>query len=105
MQVLLSVAKSYPNKLISFLNKSLPYIKGIKSAYMASIQYPSDPYPKVLIGLVVDGEINEIIIDLSKQAEASQIPLEMIEFTDAINGYFQNYFSQIDPFYQATHKK
>jgi hypothetical protein len=98
-QIIITTPISYPDKIVLFLKKIFSNRKDIKKIYLSALRYPKPDYQKkILIGLIVDGDFDKILIELFTQAMENQIPLETIEFTDAKNGEYQDYFLRIKPF-------
>lgn len=97
-QVLVGQPVNYPNELISSMKNIFEFQTGVQKAFIACIQY-ADPKSssKILVGLGVNGDIEKIISDIRIQIE--NYDTNQIEFTDAVNGKFNNYFSKIKPFY------
>jgi len=103
LQVLIGQPINYPSELVQFLKKYFEYNSKIKKAYLAIIQYPVPTLtPRLLIGLEVTSGIEKIIDDLQFQIEKKELIVGKIDFTDAINGEYRNYFLKTEPFYNGN---
>ncbi len=101
MQTLIGKPLNYSYNLISLITKFIESKKDVKKAYLACIQYPDQKYlPKILIGLDVVDDISGIILELQSHLNKNRHSLNEIEFTDAINSQFKDYFLKINPFYE-----
>lgn len=97
-KVLIWQPKEYPTELILLMKNIFSLDKRIKNAYLAYMQY-ADPNasPNILIGLEVDENFEIVIANLKAQMQSYDYA--NLEFTDANNGPFKNYFSNLLPFY------
>lgn len=101
--ILIGQPKNYPHELCDALSRLFKKIKSVKSAYLAHFHNPEtgDP-PHTLIGLVAEGNWNEIVAQAGIVAESIQIPDPPIDFIKIEpNGSHTDYFlSECKPFYK-----
>jgi len=99
-QVLIGQPIDYPIESLLLMKNIFDQEKGVLRAYLACIQYPDpESFPKILIGLEVDGEIENIIPTIMVHVNGKNFDYMQVEFTDAKNGQFKSYFLKIKPFY------
>lgn len=100
-EVMIGQPLELPVNLMATLSTFFSYIREVKSAYMACIQYPTpNSKPKLLIGL--DSSISpQNILALLEKYMSNKPPItHPMQFVDIDEtSPFHQYFSSISPFY------
>ncbi len=100
-QVMLGQPLDYPYVLVSTLKQFFGGISGIKSAYLACIQYAdSSLSPKLLIGLDTTHDVEKVVCMFEEYMCDKPVFNEPLEFVSANSEPFSGYFSRIEPIYK-----
>jgi len=101
--ILIGQPQNYPHELSKALSRLFKKLKHVKSAYLAHFHNPEsgDP-PHTLIGIVAEGNWNEIVSQAGIVAESVPIPDPPLDFIKIEpNGSLTDYFlNESKPFYK-----
>ena len=100
MRILIGQPKIYPENIVMemkiFFNSNLL----VRKAFLACVQYPNPDLPlKLIIGIEADN-MEEIFIKFEEYLKIKKIKIAGVEFVNANDSPFKDYFLKINPFYE-----